>query len=518
METPPEFSFFKILKEGIMKNLLSLAILLINSWVGYSQIILEDFSDISRSITSVSELITIKDGFVVSNFLNIYDTSKIDKWRRYMNIYKIDQTGKIVKHISLEAPGKEYAGIVQTDNKGRLFFVGSSFVDSLFYSQRYCVIEFDDDFNIVRETEYPVIPYRIGYTVFRSTDYTYYGRSICFQIYNDTFYIAGSGLYGDSLKPIIGRQTYYFKAHLNGEVYQDKQLNGEVHSCSFEGDRLYIFGINSYQNNPYLLASGVATYDSDGNATKTWALATSYPVYFNGSVIEDKFYFSYPHTGYLPGVGCSDASVAIDIRYVNNFSIYRRFKIKECGYWNCSNTPFVKGKDGNIYYVAYHPNHKKFLVQKYTPDMQRIWSKEFTTHLDTYERIVPMQMLPTEDGGVIIRCYFMDGGIHSRFSLHRISADGDPVFTSVIDMGEILQSSVLSPNPFHSIVRYTGAHEGPLMAMVHSMDGRLVSEVRLQSGMLDLSGLAPGVYSVLLMDVERPGRVLHRQRLIKMQE
>ncbi len=197
-----------------------------------------------------------------------------------------------------------------------------------------------------------------------------------------------------------------------------------------------------------------------------------------------------------------------------DFNILHRFAIYECDYMSTGNMPFAKGKDGSIYFQALHQSQRKFLVQKYTPEMQLIWSKEFA--VDDESRVYPMQIIGTDDGGVIIRCYLPDGG--PKISLHKISADGDPVSTLVFDLGSERETSVLSPNPFQSIVRYTGAHEGPLMAMVHSMDGRLVREVRLQSGVFDLSGLAPGMYSVLLMDAERPGRVLHRQRLVKMRD
>jgi hypothetical protein len=276
----------------------------------------------------------------------------------------------------------------------------------------------------------------------------------------------------------------------------------------FRGNQLYVLGYIGENYSEQM--SDVGLYDHNGQFIKGFRFNPVGPTLCNGGAIDDRLYFSYIGYQNIPG-GCPTPTIAVDVRDLN-FNLIRRFKINECDYGYCGNMPFAKGKDGSIYFHAAHKSYEKFLVQKYTPDMQLIWSKEFKGHTDTL-LVAPMQILPTEDGGVLIKCFHLFG--HRKVSLYKISADGDPVRVIEFNTGTP-EPSVLSPNPCRDVVRYTGTYERPWVAFVHSLDGRTVRTLRAQSGMLDVSGLPSGFYSVLLLDAERPEQVVHRQKLLKM--
>ncbi|MCS6930516.1 MAG: hypothetical protein NZM43_13595 [Saprospiraceae bacterium] len=334
------------------------------------------------------------------------------------------------------------------------------------------------------------------------------GLTCAFAIHNDTFYASGSHLIVDTPFVILGAEHSYFKGTLDGKVLLERQLTADAHISFFRGNQLYVMG---YIGEPF---SGqqydVARYDQNGQFVKGLLFNPTSPTLCNGAAIDDRLYFSYVLPGWLPPGGCSSSTVAIDVRDLN-FNLIRRFKINECGYRFCGNEPFTKGTDGSIYFQAVHESYKKFLVQKYTPNLQLIWSKEFKAHSDTLY-VTPMQIVPTEDGGVLIKCFHIFGD--KKVSLYKISADGEVVRVVEFNTGAS-EPSVLSPNPCREVVRYTGTYDRPLRALLHSADGRTVRTLTLQDGVLDVSGLPSGFYSVLLLDAERPEQVVHRQRLVK---
>ncbi|MCS7036339.1 MAG: hypothetical protein NZM41_06710, partial [Saprospiraceae bacterium] len=214
----------------------------------------------------------------------------------------------------------------------------------------------------------------------------------------------------------MGREHRFFKGTLDGRVLADHPLiNVNALAFFFRDNQLYVLG---YIGDNYSEQMGdVGWYDHNGQLIKVFRFNPVGPTLCNGGAIDNRLYFSYIGYQNIPG-GCPTPTVAIDVRDLN-FNLIRRFKINECDYAYCSNIPFAKGKDGSIYFQAVHKSYEKFLVQKYTPDLQLIWSKEFKGHDDTLY-VAPMQIVPTEDGGVLIKCFHLFGD--SKVSLYKISA------------------------------------------------------------------------------------------------
>ncbi len=488
----------------------------------YAQVSVPDFSHVPGDQVKEARVVKIPDGYVVYTLHwppgAVYPQSKL---------YKINEGGEVTGTFDLNFDNRVYIGMPYMDEDGRLFFLGTYEIEgSPLLSQRYAGIEFDYNFNVKRDFEFYTFFYenRRPYSYNSAHDWlsdAAKGNTTTFIVKKDTFY--GAGRYILSYKDfhtgshVTSHEIRYFKSIISSRKtlsnHDDmSHLTWEYIHFEFKDDALYLFGPKWIEGEGLFR---VMKYNLLGQPMEVCRFDAS-GTYNNGGHIDDKLFMSYRDDLLELNLdGCMSNSIVIDVRDAA-FDIIHRFKIQECNYVPSGNMPFAKGKDGSIYYQAVHENYNRFLLQKYTSDMSLIWSKEYVLD-SSFPRYAPMQLVPTEDGGVLIVCFQWEG-TNRKTSLHKVDADGNPLTTSVFEASSGSASSALSPNPFQSIVRYTGAHEGPLMAMVHSMDGRLVREVRLQSGMLDLSGLAPGVYSVLLMDAERPGRVLHRQRLVKMRD
>ncbi len=132
--------------------------------------------------------------------------------------------------------------------------------------------------------------------------------------------------------------------------------------------------------------------------------------------------------------------------------------------------PFAKTSDGSIYFQAVHRSYRKFLLQKYTPNLQLIWPKEFVPRGDFF--VLSLQIVPTKDSGVLMNS-LRELNSDRRLFLYKFSPDGDPVVSpqEVTYEPPRPEPSVLSPNPCRGFVRYTGARSGLTLAQLHSADG-----------------------------------------------
>lgn len=432
--------------------------------------------------------------------------------RRYF-LYKINNNGDLIDSVRIgdQYNIRNYSGMpfVSKNEYERLYFLGTCSFRDTFLSQRYAGIELDSNLNLIIEFEFPIFKnFRRTMGLYRSSNDGTSGIRSDFCIYQNTFYASHSCLLIDSPFVVLGAEHHYFKGTLDGEVLADHTLPAESHISFFRGNQLYVLGYNGVPNTNQQY--DVAWYDHNGQFVKGLLFNPTAPTLCNGGAIDNRLYFSYVAPSWLVPGGCPSPTVAIDVRDLN-FNLIRRFRVNECGYNYCGNMPFAKGMDGSIYFQAVHESYEKFLVQKYTPDLQLIWSKEFKGHSDTLF-VAPMQIVPTEDGGVLIKCFHLFGD--SKVSLYKISADGDAVRVIEFNTGTP-EPSVLAPNPCRDVVRYTGTYDRPLIALVHSADGRTVRTLTLHNATLDVATLPPGLYSVLLLDAERPEQVLHRQKLLK---
>ncbi len=173
-----------------MKKAFFIVLLLFGSTV-FGQTYLSDFSSVSRSISSnISHLAKISYGYVIS-----IKQSNISK------LYSIDVNGVVLDSVTFQP---HHTGIPVVDESGKLYFLCLYSEKGLPFSQRYRVYEFDDNFNIVRQLDYPIFEDHIkGVLGFYVIDLSIVGLSCTFTIYQDTFYTAG----------------FYISDHIQGGIF-----------------------------------------------------------------------------------------------------------------------------------------------------------------------------------------------------------------------------------------------------------------------------------------------------------
>ncbi|MCS6930211.1 MAG: hypothetical protein NZM43_12050, partial [Saprospiraceae bacterium] len=408
----------------MMRALIPLLALLY-SWSAFSQNTLAPFSALSGSDVFLSWIVK-KDKDIILH-RTYFTKDPVSQYRSML--YRINQKGEVIDSFDLNIGNRRYDGKPFVSKEGRLYFLGTYYITDAFYTQRYAALEFDDDLNVVREFESPVFDVGYGFWYILgsgSNGFTSYLTD--FSVYRDTFWGYGTYLLVDSPSVILGNRAFYFKAHLNGQIYADFPLPARITNCFFRDNTLYVQCSTDDPTDPDR-PKAVGWYNHEGKWIRGWNFDNStsgeFPWGACGGAIDDRLYFSY--IGRDPSLpGCPALNVAIDVRDLN-FKVIRRFKINECDYMYAGNMPFAKATDGSIYFQAVQKGYNKFLLQKYTPDMQLIWSKEFSP--EGIVRIFPLQLLPMEDGGVLMNCrHEFNGG--ERLFLYRFSPNGDPVVSA----------------------------------------------------------------------------------------
>jgi hypothetical protein len=469
-----------------------------------------EFSALSGTKIFSTYLLSVPGGYIL-DLHGDFDSSIL---RRPRFLYRLDEQGKVLGSFELNTATKLFFGKPVLSSEGKLCFAGMYNIRSVPNSQRYAAIQFDSMFGVINTFESPTFYPSKGVFFTGYTDDGHTGPLFDFSVKNDTIF--GFGRYILVDQTILGQSHFYFKANFNGDIYADfENPSVMLYNCFFKENLLYIQGSCSNPSSPWNSVA-VGLYNHEGAWVRGWNFdnfgSGEFPWGACGGIIDDRLYFSYG--GRDPNLpGCPVRNVAIDVRDLN-FNILHRFKINECGYLYAGNMPFAKGADGSIYFQAVHDSYKKFLLQKYTVDMKLIWSKEFEPQTDAF--ISPMQIVPSGDGGVVISCLQELNNI-KRIHLYKFSSDGNPVVSAQEVTYEPLrpEPSVLAPNPCRDFVRYTGTHDGSMLARLHSADGRVVRLLRLEDGVLDVSTLPPGLYSVLVLDAADTQQVLHRQTLVK---
>lgn len=465
-----------------------------------------EFSDLSSRTTFFSEFVRTTDSYFLDNIDETFGFTR--------KIYKITDQGEVVDSLNMLDFGRYHIGKIASIG-GRLYFGGVSTDTVSNYSQRYNIIEFDDDLNVVREYRSDILDTLI--TPLLNTQTTDGTGSILFDftVFEDTVYAIGGYFQYDTLINFLGANLRYFKANVNGGTYQNRPFNGFMYNTFFKGNQVYVQGSNNNPNAPWL-PPAVGFYDGNGQFVDGWNFDNStsgeFPWGACGGAIGDRLYFSY--LGRDPSLpGCPQQTVAIDVRDTA-FQVLHRFKIDECGYNYAGNMPFTEGNDGSIYFQAAHRDYKKFIVKKYTPEMSLIWSEEYDFSATSFFTI-PMKLVPAEDGGVIAHCREqLNDFFYVR--LYKISPDGEIIATTTLGEVGIPAPSVLSPNPCRDIVRYMGENTDAMNVEVYSMDGRMAKRIPTMHGEFDMSGLPQGLYSVLMFD-GKTRKLLHRQTLVKVE-
>lgn len=343
-----------------------------------------------------------------------------------------------------------------------------------------------------------------------------FSRLFNFTVFEDTIYAIGRYLLFDTMINTLGADLRYFKANFNGDTYQNRSFPGQMYNAFFQKNKMYFQGSNNNPNDPWL-PPAVGSYDGDGQFIDGWNFDNStsgeFPWGACGGIIDNRLYFSYGGRD-VSLAGCPNQTVAIDVRDTN-FQVLYRFKVEECDYKYAGNMPFTKGKDGSIYFQAIHKDFKKFMVKKYTPQMEVLWSEEYDFSSIPFFTI-PMKLVPADDGGVIAHCREELNGI-SYVRLYKISPDGDIISSTTIGKSGTAEASVLSPNPCIDVVQYTGKSTAKLNVMLYSMDGRIQKRLSFQNGKLDMNALPSGLYSVLIFAENKPNVVLHQQTVVKVE-
>ncbi len=383
----------------------------------------------------------------------------------------------------------------------------------------YCIQEMDEDFNVLREHLIPLQSYgtTLFYNIFRGVEaHINYGKSCEYYINNDTLFAVGEYIprrKSDGTTPYSNPIYLYFKGNLNGETYADILSERDSPSrFSFKPNgEFYGFGSVDDPNTPQRERLQISRFDSEGRflqGVHTEPVGDPFIVPWApfGRVIDDRVYITYESV--LPTSACLGQTAAIEVRDTA-LNLIKRFKIDECDFVS-SGMPFAKSKDGSIYFQAvYKHNLRYLLLQKYTPDMELIWSKVY----DQSNNIAyPLYILPAEDGGVVLLTFLGAG----RLYVYKISPDGDIVKTIELPTGQAPSEPVLAPNPCTQMTRYIGSYEGEVVAQVFGIDGRPYGVLIARDRSFHTSALPPGTYCFALFAVENGAlRPLQQQIVVK---
>lgn len=460
-----------------------------------------EFSPLSGDVTFFSEFIKHDSEYYL---LNQFSNPEFK-----VQIYKISEDATVLDSINVrEELNIFFATIKSIENK---LYLGG--IKSEPNSQRYIVAELDSDFSILEKYESPLFDTLISPGVNGGTSEGNFNRLFDFSVFQDTAYFMGSYFLFDTLNNQIGFQPRYAKASMVGnslEVLIDRVVAGTPYNIFFSKNQFYIQGSNL--EGPPFLPPSVGLYDGNGNYVEGWdfdaVLSGAFPWGSSGGVIDDRLYFSYRGDDQTIS-GCADQTATIDVRDVD-FNVIERFKINECDHNFAGNMPYTKSVDGNIYFQAKSKLANKALVKKFTSDLSLIWSNEYDFSANGYLSMLPIKMVPTQDGGVILHAL----EAFSFVRLFKISAEGDII--SSISFGNVdnKNNSNFFPNPFSDKLNYKGDQSVLLEASIYKMNGKIIQR-KFDGNVLEVSDLPNGVYSIIVYDANEPNVLLHQEKVIK---
>jgi hypothetical protein len=481
--------------------LLTLSNLLLLHFIGNTQIIPE-FSPLSGNVTFFSEITEHQNEFYLLNSFNDPDFK--------LKIYKISQNAEVLDSINIRESDDAFFSLLKSID-GKLYLGG---IKSEPNSQRYIIAQIDEDLSIIEKYESPLFDTLISPSVNGATSEGAFNRLFDFSVVEDTCYIMGSYVLFDTLNNFIGTQPRYYKAELGGDSLTtiiDRPFDCVPYNIFLFDNQMIIQGSNG--EGPPFMPPSIGLYDGNGNFVDGWDFDMSgsgiFPFGSCGGKIDNRLYFSYEGED-TALEGCPEVTVALDVRDLN-FNPIHRFKIEECDYAYSGNMPFCKGADGSIYFQAVSRIGTKFIVKKFTPDMSLIWSKEYDFTSTNTLQLLPMKMVPSEDGGVILQAI----EDYSFVRLFKISEDGDITSSTTIGNHNESSTPVFSPNPFTNELYFNGDSGATLEALIYSMDGKISKRMILDDGNLDVSELPIGYYSIIAYDLNEKNKILYREIVLK---
>lgn len=488
-----------------MKNHITLFLLLSCIFVS-AQDNLTLFSEASNMPIGNSKVVKLPKGFVI----NI---------KRYgidppPDIFiKLTELGEIQDSINMESDDEYIFGDIIANND-YFYNIGLLWDKGTFYTQRYFAREYSSDLELLREFQGPInLDHSKG--VFRSyqTSDGHANRMYDYHIFNDTIFGYGDYLVVDSPNVIQARGNFYFKGNMNGQVYHEKTIPSvQLYNSFFLESNMYVQGSVTDPNDAGRPKS-VGLYDHNGEWINGWdfddAQSGAFPWGAVGGIIGDRLYFSY--LGRDPTMdGCTEKNVAIDVR-TPDFELIKRFKIDECGYLYAGNMPFAADSAGNIYFQAISESYKTLLVQKYSPELDLIWSNTYSFDEDEFF-FIPRQIFALDDGSVLLHVNREVNG-RERIELYKITQDSIVSSQELYREGEP-EPMVLTPNPVINQAKYIGPHSQPLVAEIYSISGVVQQRTSFDGDILNMSDLPGDLYRVNIKDATTD-ELLHRQTVVK---
>lgn len=465
---------------------------------GFSQ---QEFSEISGTSNRFSEVVKLDEGYAA--YLQPLPGQPI-------GIYRISENGAVTDSVDMRnlIQGGFFSGTIGSFD-GRVFY-GGLFSSSNPSTQGFAFIEFDEQLNAVNEVLIPSEDTLRGFLRNAELNDGFINRLFDFKVEQDTIMAVGSFLLFNPALQSIGSELRYIRANFNGEIYNYQTIPGSLYNAFFFGDKFAIQGSVAVPGE--FSPKAVGTYNRNGEIENGWIFDNSgsgeFPWMANGGEIDGKYYFSY--VGRDPSLpGCNENNIAIDVRDAE-FNILHRFKLEECGYGFTGNMPFTKSIDGDIFFQAVSMDFSIVLIQRYTDDMQLVWSKEFDFDVE-YPKINPVRMLASEDGGILLHCTTARNA-DRRLRLFKISGDGEIVSSSVENEVAYFEKLKIFPNPAFTDVTIDGLIEKASVD-IYDMNGTLVGRRKMENNTLDVRHLNSGMYIVHI----KTATINETHRLIKIE-
>jgi hypothetical protein len=443
---------------------------------------LQPFSQLSGQPTVYTPNITkINDGYLIQNIFKKNGTGFLPI------LYKLNSSGKIIDSMIIAYNGKDtYSDEVIHKNglNYQLGFVAPS--QTVIKSPKRCLIVFDDNFKIIKNFEYDILP----------TD-GFPNSNTSNAILGDTIIsVRNYGLLDSLLNPLPGgRPTQIERFGINGEVYGVTTISPRAQSVTdavVVKDRIFVFGWVA----PTILfmnVEPVGEYMLDGTFIKTHTFSGGF---HGGQAIAHKSLIYHSHQG------------IIDQRNAK-FELLKSIKLKNETVSlsiGPSYKPYAFDDKDNLFYLHYNQDTPNFSVFKLNASLELKWEKNMG--LQGEARFV----IGTDEGGCLVG--FVVKQTNGLYILKMYKLDDLGNVTSVESIEQPIQRELFYPNPFQSQLTLQKGIEGATQVGLYDTNGRIVGTFPIENNSITVDPFLPvGTYIAQLKDAT--AKVLGVQMLVK---
>jgi hypothetical protein len=459
-----------------------------------------EFSDLSsRPLSSQSGCSSLKipDGMLY--YVNTPDFPN--------KLYKVNFDGMLLDSAVFSTDVYRYSGQLYSTN-GRFFLIGDErkpFVNWLQASadSRRCVIEFDENLDVVRIDRYNLLPAPAGtgVGVITSLQFTVGSGSTLFQpiaahhLKGDTMMMLRSYVFFDtSTFQEQGRSLLLEKVVLGDTSYTVRNISNyteQLRGAVIQDDSIYVFANASECCGGFLLDyTSVGVFNADGDWVRKIAVLSEpggldeIAADANGILLYDRIFTSYTDVNNIFNPACESA--VIDIRD-KNFNSLRLAKSPLCGFYpagaRCS------AQSGNTIYFHVRSSDGDIGLCRYDSLLDLQWSQVY----DFNEPHLGISVNTTPDGGCLLECVASSDN-NNILKLYKISPEGNIISSVTLPAGRE-QLVLVYPNPFIDEINIEAAGQTSLTVELFDAGGKPVW--RQQTTGLPLRvepALPPGIY------------------------